>query len=706
MRACLDLLVKYNYLNKEGKTLREIYEDAIGVYKIERNDPSMWKLLNNHEVQNLFQMEQDSGIKGIAAVHPNSIDDLTALNAVIRLMAPEKGAEQPVDKFARFKKNYPQAWHEELIQWKVDKKYWDILENIIGISYGMCIQQEQFMMLVQQPEIGGFSLLWADRLRKSIAKKNAKDYEQLEKEFYEITSEKGCDANLCRYVWDNLIALNRGYGFNAAHTLGYSIIALQELNLAWKESIIFWNTANLIVDSGAMNLEEDFVDKDEEEKDEENEENSENCVDEFEEENVSEEEENPKKVKNSSTDYGRIAAAIGRMKARGLQFDLPNINKSDLTFTPIVESNKILYGIRGITRIGNSIIKEIFKNRPYTSIEDFLSKVKVNKTQMVSLIKAGVFDSLYENHRESVMKHYLNLVADKKKRITLQNMNMLIEKKMIPEELDYERRLFNFNRYIKTLKDGTDYLLDAKAFRFFTERNSEDLLEEVIVDGDNISARIKINKWDNIYKKDMEPVRVWMKTNQQQILDDLNSCLYNEIAEKYAAGTISKWEMDSLSFYYHEHELAALKNDAYGIVDFFNLPEEPVIDRTFTTKDGSTITMFEINRIAGTVIDKDKNKSTVTLLTTTGVVTVKVWKNQFAKWDKQISARGSDGKKHVIEKSFFQRGNKLIITGIRRGDNFIPKKYKSTELPLFEKIEEMENGYITQSSIERADVEE
>jgi DNA polymerase-3 subunit alpha len=164
--------------------------------------------------------------------------------------------------------------------------------------------------------------------------------------------------------------------------------------------------------------------------------------------------------------------------------------------------------------------------------------------------------------------------------------------------------------------------------------------------------------------------------------------------------------MDSLSFYYHEHELAALKNDAYGIVDFFNLPEEPVIDRTFTTKDGSTITMFEINRIAGTVIDKDKNKSTVTLLTTTGVVTVKVWKNQFAKWDKQISARGSDGKKHVIEKSFFQRGNKLIITGIRRGDNFIPKKYKSTELPLFEKIEEMENGYITQSSIERADVEE
>jgi DNA polymerase-3 subunit alpha len=116
--------------------------------------------------------------------------------------------------------------------------------------------------------------------------------------------------------------------------------------------------------------------------------------------------------------------------------------------------------------------------------------------------------------------------------------------------------------------------------------------------------------------------------------------------------------------------------------------------------------MFKINRIAGTVIDKDKNKSTVTLLTTTGVVTVKVWKNQFAKWDKQISARDEAGQKHVMEKSFFQRGNKLIITGIRRGDNFIPKKYKNIELPLFEKIISMENGMITESAIERLEIEE
>ena len=48
----------------------------------------------------------------------------------------------------------------------------------------------------------------------------------------------------------------------------------------------------------------------------------------------------------------------------------------------------------------------------------------------------------------------------------------------------------------------------------------------------------------------------------------------------------------------------------------------------------------------------------VSLLTPTGVVTVKVWKNQFTAWDKQISERGADGKKHVIEKILVYKRHK------------------------------------------------
>ena len=65
----------------------------------------MWKMVWNHKIQALFQMEQQSGIQGIALTHPESVDDLAILNSVIRLMPQEKGAEQPVNKYARFKKD-------------------------------------------------------------------------------------------------------------------------------------------------------------------------------------------------------------------------------------------------------------------------------------------------------------------------------------------------------------------------------------------------------------------------------------------------------------------------------------------------------------------------------------------------------------------------------------------------------------------------
>ena len=50
--------------------------------------------------------------------------------------------------------------------------------------------------------------------------------------------------------------------------------------------------------------------------------------------------------------------------------------------------------------------------------------------------------------------------------------------------------------------------------------------------------------------------------------------------------------------------------------------------------------------VCAAVIDKDKNKSSVILLTQDGVVTVKVWKNQYAIWDRQIARKNPDGKNY------------------------------------------------------------
>ena len=711
IRACLDLLTEYGYIDK-NLTLRERYESAIGVYKIDRTTPEMWNMIHEHKIESLFQMEQQSGIKGIAATKPTTLEELATLNSVIRLMAQEKGAEQPIDKFARFK-NDINEWYKEMSQYGLTQQEQDSLKPLLSDSSGICESQEKFMSLVQMPEAGGFSLAWSDRLRKSIAKKNPAEFEKLQEEYFKTVKEKNLDMNFCNYVWKVLVCTSRGYGFNLSHTLGYSIIALQEMNLAFKNPIIFWDTANLIVDSGSMNLNEKILDEEEEEV--ENNTNEESYEDSFfDEENEYDDDAEEvdesgtkvkKKLKNSSADYGKIAAAIGKMKNRGLKFALPDINKSAITFSPDIDNNQILYGLRGIQRIGNQLIKDIFNNRPYTDIFDFMSKVKVNKTQMVSLIKAGVFDELYKDKsRYDIMNDYLFSIADQKKRITLQNMQMLANKKMIPEELNYQQRLFFFNKYLKKNKVGNDYYLDEIAFKFYYTNFEDRKLKNVKITQDGGTAYIDQSQWDSIYKKEMDPVRDWMKTNQQEILNKLNSNLFEEVKTKYADGNLSKWEMDSLSFYYHEHELANLKNRVYDIEDYNSLKDNE-IDNVFTTKNGDEITMFKIHRIAGTVIDKDKNKSTVVLLTPTGVVNVKVWKNQFAKWDKQIFEKDSDGTKHVIEKSFFTRGNKLIITGIKRDNTFVPKKYKSTSYPLFERIDELdENGFILKSAKERIEV--
>lgn len=95
-----------------------------------------------HDIQSLFQMEKQSGIQGIALTHPQSVDDLAVLNSVIRLMAQEKGAEQPLNKFARYKENI-QLWYDEMRFYGLTDEEMTILEPVVKISYGICESQEK-----------------------------------------------------------------------------------------------------------------------------------------------------------------------------------------------------------------------------------------------------------------------------------------------------------------------------------------------------------------------------------------------------------------------------------------------------------------------------------------------------------------------------------------------------------------------------------
>ena len=695
IHTCLNLLIEQGYI-KEGKTLRETYENALGVYKINRDDKKMWDMVQDHEIVSLFQMEQQSGIRGISLTHPRSVDELAVLNSVIRLMATEKGAESPLDKYARFRER-PKDWDKEMIQMGLTDKERAIMHRELDISDGMSITQEQFMQLVQLPECGGWDLQWADKLRKSIAKKNPKEYDALTKQFFENVEAKNLSRTFCNYVWNVEVALSRGYGFNAAHTYSYSMIALQEMNLARFFPIIFWNTANLIVDSGGIQTEE-VEDEDEGlDVEPESEEDDDEEEEEWEEENeVTEgEKEDKKKEKTKSVDYGKVASAIGRFSSYGIKVSPPNINDSSYSFTPVVERNEILYGLRGITRLSTSIIKEIMEMRPFDSLEDFLERVKVNKVQMINLIKCGAFDEMMQLPREKIMAKYIDMIADKKQRLTLQNMQMLINYDLIPEEMTQCKKVFLFNKFLKQQKNVVYYQLNESAINFIADNFSVDILRN----GTELSAAA----WALMYQKAMDPMRNYIKAHKDELLEKLNKCLYDEVFNKYALGSISHWEMESVSFYSHEHELAGSQ---YLYDDFFKLSEEPEVDYSFIGKDGNEVRVYSLKKIIGTVIDKSKMKNTVTLLTPTGVVNVKIYKNQYAGFDKQLSERGADGKKHVKEKSWFSRGTLLMVQGIRRGQDFIPKKRKDSFYPIISKITGIHEDGTLEFQTERVEINE
>ena len=696
---CIDLICKYGY-EKEEPTLKETYEKIIGIYNLEREAPEMWQMCWQHKVMSLFQMEKQSGISGIAAMKPTSVDDLAILNSAIRLMATEKGGEMPVNKLARFKA-HPDDWDYELKKYGLGAEAKEILEPVLSVSYGLCIAQEQFMQLVQLPELGGFDLTWADKLRKSIAKKNPAEYEKLTEEYFKIIKEKGLDERLCTYVWNVLIAMSKGYGFNLSHTLAYSLIGLQELNLAYRYPTILWNCACLISDSGGAEREED------EEENESNavEEYFDNSIGDFEDRDDSDEEddeeeasEKKKKKTSKSANYGKIATAIGKMKHEGVSIVATDINKSEYTFAPDIANHRIIYGLSGITKVGDDLVRQIMDNRPYESIEDFISKVKINKPQMINLIKSGAFDSLYGGDRIKAMNEYIDLIAEKKKRMTLQNLQMLINFNFIPEDYEFQCKVYNFNKYLKKHKVDNYYGIDNIALNFYSNNFDMDLLIPVSqpLFTANYIFQIKQTDWDKIYKKQMDKIRPFIKDNNELLLEKVNWKLRQDLWDKYCLGNISQWEMDSISCYIHDHELKNIKNGFYGLSNYSDLPENPIVNYEFRSKDtGQKIPLFKICRIAGTVLDKDKNKKTVTLLTNDSVVTVKIFGDAFTHYDRQISEKRPDGTKKIIEKSMLARGNKIIVTGIRKDNDFICKKYKSTPHPLVEQIVNIDdNGYI------------
>lgn len=657
------LLQKYGKIDK-SLTLREVYDKYLHPEIIPIENKRCWEALANNEVLNVFQFESDVGSQAAKKIKPKNILELADANGLMRLMTSEKGEETPMDKYIRYKNNL-NLWYQEMDNAGLTKEEQKTIEPYFKSSFGVPPSQEQLMEMLMDENICAFSLKEANAARKIVGKKQMAKIPELHKQIL----EKAKSPNLGLYIWKYGVGPQMGYSFSIIHALAYSFIGFQTLYLATTWNPIYWNTACLIVNSGSLEGQEAEIVNIYEEEDSEN----------YTYEDLPNRE-GKKKIK--TTDYTKLAKAIGAITSRGISVSLIDINQSGFSFEPDEENNQILFGLKGVNKIGDNVISQIIQNRPYTGIIDFMRRCPLNKTQMISLIKSGAFDSIDsgwasqicpKTPRKAIMAYYLSIACDMKKKLNLQNFNGLLNSGLVPAKLDRQRIVFSFNKILKTKKCSKYYLLnDDFLYKIYKEFGEEDDID--VISG--IECILQ-TKWDKIYQKEMDTARAWLKDNQQEVLDAYNSLLFKQAWEKYAEGNISAWEMESLCFYHSAHELAEVNTRKYGIVDFNSLQYESEIDY-FIKRNGKNIPIYKLYRIAGTIISKDNTKAQISILTTTGVVTVRFTKEYYAMFNRQISQVQSDGTKKVLEKGWFSRGTKVLITGYRREDSFVAKTYKAT----------------------------
>ncbi len=218
------------------------------------------------------------------------------------------------------------------------------LKDILEETYGVILYQEQVMQIASR--LAGFSLGQADILRRAMGKKKAEEMAAQRQKFL-----AGCKANKipdkkAENIFD-LMEEFAGYGFNKSHSCAYALLAYQTAYLKSHYPVEFM-AALLTSETG----------------------NTE-----------------------------RVVKYINEARGMGITVLPPDVNESDLYFTPVGEA--IRFGLAAIKNVGENTAKAIRETRQekgaFRTLFDFCERIDsrfLNKRVFESLIKSGAMDSL------------------------------------------------------------------------------------------------------------------------------------------------------------------------------------------------------------------------------------------------------------------------------------------------------------------------
>jgi DNA polymerase-3 subunit alpha len=323
-------LLKMDFLGLRNLDVIDKTLDLIGgldITKLPLDDPATYAMLQRGEATGVFQFESSGMREALRQVKPTEFEDLIALVALYR-----PGPMGYIPVYARRKAG------QEAVSY-LDPR----LEPLTGLTYGICIYQEQYMEIAKQ--LAGFSPAEADDLRKAIGKKIHALMASLKDKFLE-----GCAANtvtpaVANQLWKDMEQA-QDYSFNKSHAACYALIAYRT---AWLRAHHPKEYMAALI-SSVMNTKD------------------------------------------------RVPFYVAACNEMGVEVLPPDVNSSECDFA--VVEGKIRFGLNAVKNVGDSAARAIVHARgeggEFTSLWDFTERVDpqvVNKRSLESLVKCGALDS-------------------------------------------------------------------------------------------------------------------------------------------------------------------------------------------------------------------------------------------------------------------------------------------------------------------------
>ncbi|OPX44541.1 DNA polymerase III subunit alpha [Ruminiclostridium hungatei] len=353
----------------------------IDINSINYDDLHVYKMIGEGKTVGIFQLESGGMTQFMKELQPNSLEDIIA---GISLYRPG-----PMDQIPRYirNKNNP----------KEIKYHHPLLENILNVTYGCMVYQEQVMQIVR--ELGGYSYGRSDLVRRAMSKKKVSVMEQERKNFiYGITDEEGnevvrgavkngVDEKTADRIFDEMMDF-ASYAFNKSHAAAYAVVAYQTAWLKYYYPVEFL--------AASLNS---FL---------------------------------------GSSD--KVSQYVNECKVLNIKVLPPDVNESNVKFT--VVNQKIRFGLAAIKNVGEgairSMIAERTQNGLYSTFLDFCQRIEgreINKRCIEGLIKSGAFDSLniYRSKLMAVYERFLDGIAQAKKK-SMEGQLSIFELMQEPQE--------------------------------------------------------------------------------------------------------------------------------------------------------------------------------------------------------------------------------------------------------------------------------